>query len=111
LELPIGVTADSTGRLPYIGTALILAGRHGAQLLTRWIAGRSLVNLELHGIDASDAALDGLEALRPHQPDLRVSAAAKLETLRDALTALRARGYQFVTLAEAAAAFSRKLPT
>ena len=102
LELPIGVTRDATGRLPFIGTSLIWAGRYGARQLTRAIAGRSLVNLELHGIDAADAELDGLQALRPHQPDLRRSAAAKLEILRDVVATLREANYEFVTLAEAA---------
>jgi peptidoglycan-N-acetylglucosamine deacetylase len=102
LELPIGVTRDATGRLPYIGTSLIWAGQRGARELTRLIAGRPLVNLELHGIDAADAELDGLQALRPHQPDLRRSAAAKVEILRGVVAELRDAGYEFVTLAGAA---------
>jgi hypothetical protein len=105
LELPIGVTRDATGRLPFIGTSLIWAGRRGARQLTRLIAGRPLVNLELHGIDAADAELDDLQALRPHQPDLRRSAEAKLEILRGVVAELRDAGYEFVTLAEAARRF------
>jgi peptidoglycan/xylan/chitin deacetylase (PgdA/CDA1 family) len=102
IELPIGVTRDVTGRLPYFGTSLTMGGPHGARFLTRLIAGRPLVNLELHGIDAADAELDGLTALRPHQPDLRKRADAKLAALRSAIHALRAANYEFVTLAEAA---------
>jgi hypothetical protein len=107
LELPIGVTRDLTGRLPYIGTYLVIAGASGARLLTRMIAGRSLVNLELHGLDAADAREDGLEALvLPQQPDLRRRVTEKLANLRAALTALREQGYEFVTLRDAARVFS-----
>ncbi|MET0391020.1 MAG: polysaccharide deacetylase family protein [Polyangiales bacterium] len=102
LELPIGVTRDVTGRLPFIGTSLVMAGRHGARWLCKLIAGRSLVNLELHGIDAADAELDQLTALRPSQPDLRKSASEKLAVLGDTLETLRELGYQFVTLEQAA---------
>jgi peptidoglycan/xylan/chitin deacetylase (PgdA/CDA1 family) len=106
LELPIGVTRDLTARLPFIGTYVVLAGVRGARLLTRLIAGRSLVNLELHGIDAADAHDDGLQALAvPQQPDLRLRARDKLKNLRAALEALRERGYEFVTLRDAARVF------
>jgi hypothetical protein len=106
LELPVGVTRDVTGRLPFIGTGLILAGQAGAQLLCRMIEGRELVNLLLHGIDAADAELDGLTPLRSAQWDLRKTAQAKLATLEGVLTRLRDAGYHFVTLAQAAGAFS-----
>jgi hypothetical protein len=102
LELPIGVTRDMSGRLPYIGTQLILGGAAGARTLTRLIEGRPLVNLELHGIDAADAERDGLQALRPHQPDLRRSAYEKLDILQSSIEQLRKAGYEFVTLDEAA---------
>jgi hypothetical protein len=102
IELPIGVTSNATGRLPYIGTSVIGAGVRVAEFLTRAIVGRPLVNLELHGIDAADAELDGLQALRPHQPDLRKSASAKLAALRCAIRVLREADYELVTLAEAA---------
>ena len=102
LELPIQVTRGA--RLPYIGTSLTLAGPFRAGLLTRMCIGEPLVNLELHGIDVLDAE-DGLEALRPHQPDVRVSRARKLETLQVVVEVLRNAGYSFVTLREAAEAF------
>lgn len=105
LELPIGVTRDLTGRLPFIGTSLTLAGRAGSRLLCRMIEGRELINLELHGIDASDAEQDELTSLRDAQPDLRKSAAKKLEILDAVLERLSRAGYSFVTLAEAAAEF------
>jgi hypothetical protein len=102
LELPIGVTSTLTGRLPFIGTSVIMAGRRGATLLCRAIMGRRLINLELHGIDAADAQLDGLTALQRAQPDLRISVRDKLAVLEHTLLELRAAGYRFVTLETAA---------
>jgi peptidoglycan-N-acetylglucosamine deacetylase len=107
LELPVGVTRDQTGRLPFIGTSLTLAGRAGAELLCRLIEGRELINLELHGIDASDAEEDDLTSLREAQFDLRKSAATKLDILGATLDRLSRAGYSFVTLAEAADEFGR----
>ena len=100
VELPIGVTRGP--RLPYIGTSVVLSGERGADLLSRAMVGRPLVNLELHGIDLADAEADGLQALRPHQPDLRVDAAGKERALRAAVRRLREAGYRFVRLDEAA---------
>ncbi|MGD8858518.1 MAG: polysaccharide deacetylase family protein [Myxococcales bacterium] len=102
LELPIGVTRASSGRLPYIGTSVVLAGAGGARWLTRRIVGRPLINLEMHGIDLADAEADGLGVLRAHQPDLRRSLAAKRAALQTAVSTLREAGYTLVTLAEAA---------
>jgi hypothetical protein len=102
LELPVGVTGAASGRLPYIGTSLVLAGARGARWLTRRMLGRPLVNLELHGIDLADADDDGLRALRAHQPDLRRPLAAKLAALQAAVHTLVEAGYTLVTLAEAA---------
>jgi peptidoglycan/xylan/chitin deacetylase (PgdA/CDA1 family) len=104
LELPIGVTRRL--RLPYIGTALTLLGPDRARWLTRGVIGEPVVNLELHGIDALDAS-DGLGPLRPHQLDLRVPVERKLACLTAALEALRAAGYSFVRLDEAAAQLRR----
>ncbi|MEZ4392614.1 MAG: polysaccharide deacetylase family protein [Polyangiales bacterium] len=103
IELPIGVTRGA--RLPYIGTSIMAAGPSRASLLTMQIDGRPLVNLELHGIDLLDAN-DGLDDLRPHQLDVRVSAARKVETLRAVVEDLGRRGYTFVTLRDAARAFA-----
>lgn len=99
-ELPIGVTRGA--RLPYIGTTVVLAGPLGARLLTRAIAGRPLVSLELHGIDLADAREDGLSWLAPHQADLRRTARQKQAALQAAIEELRASGHRFVTCAEAA---------
>jgi peptidoglycan/xylan/chitin deacetylase (PgdA/CDA1 family) len=106
LELPIGVTRAATGRLPFYGTSVIMAGAQGARWLCRAIAGRPLVNLELHGLDAADARQDGLQALQGAQPDLRKSAAEKLATLETVITCLRAEGYELATLAQAAEVFA-----
>jgi hypothetical protein len=108
LELPIGVTRLGSGRLPFIGT-FVLASAASARWLTRGIVGRPLVNLELHGIDAADAELDGLTGLRRHQPDLRLTAAAKLSNLRRTVAILRAHDYVFVTLDDAARRFGLQL--
>lgn len=102
LELPIGVTSDLSGRLPFIGTTLSLLGPGMARVLARRIAGRPLVNLELHGIDLSDAAPDGLSFLAPHQSDLRLSLSRKRAALLAAVDELVRAGYELVTLAEAA---------
>lgn len=102
LELPVQVTRGA--RLPFIGTYVTLGGPRVARLLARMCVGEPLVNLELHGIDVLDAA-DGLEALRPHQPDVRVPVARKLDALRASVGVLRDAGYEFTTLAEAARRF------
>jgi peptidoglycan-N-acetylglucosamine deacetylase len=100
LELPVQVTRGP--RLPFFGTSVTLGGEVVARALARMCVGAPLVNLELHGIDVLDAA-DGLEALRPHQPDVRVARDRKLDALRAAVSELRRAGYAFVTLREAAA--------
>jgi hypothetical protein len=66
--------------------------------------GEPLVNLELHGIDVLDVT-DGLEALRPHQLDVRIPYARKIDAILAAAEELRRAGYTFVTMREAAAAF------
>ena len=107
LELPIGVTRGYSGRLPYIGTSLILAGPSGAQWLTRAIAGRPLINLELHGIDLADAEQDHLAFLRPYQPDLNLALGRKFASLQAAIDGLVKQRYRFVTLSEATSYFGR----
>lgn len=104
LEFPVQVTRGL--RLPYIGTSLTLAGPRGARLLTRMVIGEPMVNLELHGIDALDAS-DGLQALQPVQPDVRVGWQRKLLALEAAITELKQAGYSFVRLDEAAQKFGR----
>ncbi len=99
MELPITVTRGP--RIHFIGTTVSAAGPRGARLLTRMCIGRPLVNLELHGIDVLDAD-DGLEALAPHQLDVRIPRARKVAALRSVVDTLRESGHEFVTLGEAA---------
>jgi len=103
LELPIQVTRVT--RLPLIGTSITLWGPTVARSLAKGCVGEPFVNIELHGIDVLDAS-DGLEALRPHQPDVRVTTAQKLEALAATFEVFKAAGYDFVTMSEAAHAFS-----
>lgn len=100
VELPVAVTRGL--RAHYIGTSVAMAGETGARWLTRALAGRRVVSLELHGIDASDAASDGLAWLAPHQRDLQKGATAKLAALRAAIRTLREMGYRFATARDAA---------
>lgn len=102
LEIPVQVTRGP--RLPFIGTSVTLAGPERARWLARMCVGEPLVNLELHGIDVLDDG-DGLDALRPHQPDVRVAHARKIDSILAACDVLRSAGYAFVTMREAAAAF------
>jgi len=103
LELPIQVTPGA--RLPFIGTALVLAGPDGARLLTRTVLGETFVNLELHGIDFLGVE-DDLPELVPHQPDAKLPLARKLAALSATVELLREKGSSFVTLAEAAKEFT-----
>ena len=99
VELPVQVTRGP--RLPFFGTSVTLGGPRVARGLARACAGEPLVNLELHGIDVLDAT-DGLEALRPHQHDVRVPRDRKIGALRAAIGELRAAGHAFVRLGDAA---------
>ncbi|AGP36379.1 polysaccharide deacetylase family protein [Sorangium cellulosum] len=99
VELPIQVTPGL--RLPVIGTSVGLAGATGARLLARACAGEALVNLELHGMDFLDRG-DGLEALAPYQPELRVPLGRRLEALGAFVEEIARGGARFVRLDEAA---------
>lgn len=107
IELPIQVTRRL--RLPVIGTTLTSLGAPLARRLARGLVGAELVNLELHGIDLLDAA-DGLEALAAHQPDVRLALERKWETFVAVIAELRAAGYAFVRLDEAARELASRLP-
>jgi peptidoglycan/xylan/chitin deacetylase (PgdA/CDA1 family) len=98
VELPVQVTRGP--RVPFFGTSVTAGGPFVARMLARACAGEPLVNLELHGIDVLDAA-DGLEALRPHQPDVRIPRERKVAALRAAIQELRNAGHTFVTLRDA----------
>jgi hypothetical protein len=102
LELPIQVTPGA--RLPFIGTALVLAGPDGARLLTRTVLGETFVNLELHGLDFLGVD-DDLGVLTAHQPDAKLPLARKLAALTATVELLREKGSSFTLLSEAAEAF------
>lgn len=104
VELPTQVTRGP--RLPFYGSPVTLFGPTVARWLARGCVGLPVVSLELHGIDVLDAA-DGLEDLRPHQPDVRVPLARKLVAIRAAIGELRGAGYSFVTALGAARAFAQ----
>ena len=99
VELPIQVTPWA--RLPFIGTSIMLLPPTAARWLAKTLAGEDFVNIELHGIDFLDAT-DGLEALVPHQPELRRPLPDRLGSLNAALEQIRRSGAQLVTLDEAA---------
>ncbi len=103
LELPIQVAGPL--RLPFIGTSLTVLGARGARWLTRAVLGQPLVNLELHGLDFLDSS-DVPGALARVQADLRRPWPRKREALLAVLELLRKHRYAFVSLAEAARAFS-----
>jgi peptidoglycan/xylan/chitin deacetylase (PgdA/CDA1 family) len=105
VELPIGVTRGA--RLPFIGTTVSMLGPALAPALARQMVGRPLVNLELHGLDLLDGD-DGLRGLAGHQRDLAIPAARKAAALRATVRTLRAAGYDFVTLRDAAGAFAHR---
>ncbi|MFT3763950.1 MAG: polysaccharide deacetylase family protein [Minicystis sp.] len=105
VELPIQVTPGL--RLPFIGTSVALLGERGARWLAKRCAGEGLVNLELHAMDFLDAA-DGLEALVPHQPELRIPVARRIAALDAGLDVLKDAGHAFVVLEEAAGAFANR---
>ena len=100
MELPIQVTPGL--RLPFIGTMLGLLGARGAAALARLCSREALVNLELHAIDFLDAS-EGLAELRPHQRELRVPVAARLDALAAALSVFARAGFAFVRLDEVGA--------
>ena len=99
IELPIQVTPIL--RLPVIGTSVGLAGPSVARLLAKACSRQSFVNLELHGMDVLEPT-DGLSALEPRQPELRTSLDRRLRALSAFVDTLRAAGFSFVRLSEAA---------
>ena len=105
VELPIAVTSRT--RTPVIGTNLLLAP---AWLRKHWLASmaqREFFNLEMHGIDLCDADEDGMPAdLVARQPDLRVSAAKKIERLGEILDEIENSGHRFARLCDYASTVS-----
>lgn len=102
VEIPMGVSRDALGRLPFIGTSVAMAGARGAKQLTQSVMGRPLVHLEMHAIDMMDATDDGLLWLAKHQPDLKKSAKAKKEAFKKCVRTLQEDEYHFVRLKDVA---------
>ena len=96
LEIPIGVTARA--RLPFLGTALVLAGPGGSRWLAAAMRPRAFASLERHGIDLCDARDDGFGQLAARQLDLRVGLDRKRSSLTAAIRQLAADGRRFVRL-------------
>lgn len=99
VELPMAVTPGV--RFPFIGTFAATLPRPAMRAAYRALTGEAFFNFELHGVDVLDAT-DGIPPeLASQQRDLRVSAAAKLERLREVFQWLQ-RDYDVVTLRDAA---------
>ncbi|MGC4094716.1 MAG: polysaccharide deacetylase family protein [Polyangiaceae bacterium] len=96
-EFPIQVTRGP--RLPFIGTALTMAGRLGARVLTELVIQEPFANLELHGIDFLDESDAGLAGLRGYQPDVKVTWSTKRETLTRVIERMHRAAFAFSTLA------------
>lgn len=103
VQMPMAVTRRL--RLPVIGTSLITFPEWLRRHMVDHVLAEPFVNLELHGIDLSDADADRLPpALIARQPDLRRTLAHKTEALEATLLQARAVGARFLPLAEAAQA-------
>lgn len=104
IELPIAVTPR--GRVPAIGTSLLLAPDWLRARMIRAMRRLPLFNFELHGIDLADAREDGIPAaLVARQPDLRIPLARKQERLERMLSEI-GRHFEVCTLGRAATAFA-----
>ena len=98
IELPIAVTPY--GRIPAIGTSLLLAPRPLRNHWLRAMGRRSLFNFELHGIDLADAQADAMPAeLVARQPDLRVPLSRKLASFEATLDFIAGEYEEVATLA------------
>lgn len=95
LELPVAVVPGV--RLPFIGTSVIALGEAGRLALAPVLARSDWLNFELHGIDLTDHAGDGIPARLRTQPDQRVPLARKWPLLVKVLEDL-ARTHEVRTL-------------
>jgi hypothetical protein len=105
------VTVTPFLRLHVIGTMLVISPEWLRRRLVASALATRHFNLELHGIDLADGALDGLSpTLVARQPDLRVPLSRKLAALDATLVQAREAGATFMTLAQAAEHFSAEVP-
>jgi peptidoglycan/xylan/chitin deacetylase (PgdA/CDA1 family) len=108
IELPVAVTPGL--RLPVIGTSIIAAPEWLRRRLVAAALREPFFNLELHGIDLADAAIDDLPAaLVARQPDLRRPLAVKLAALEATLREAAGAGARFRRLDEVAADAAARL--
>lgn len=104
LEMPIAVTP--IGRLPAIGTSLLMAPDWLRARIIASVRRRALFNFELHGIDLIDAREDGIPAaLTARQPDLRVPLSLKQDRFEHMLGYI-GRHFEVGTLGQAAVALT-----
>ena len=107
VELPIATTPWL--RVHAIGTSLLIAPAWVRDRIVAAMAKREFWNLELHGIDFSDAEKDGIPGeLVDRQPDLRVPIDDKLAILDRLLDQVTAR-WDVETLGAIAATAQRDL--
>lgn len=101
VELPM-TTLPGLG-VPVIGTTV----PHLPRKLTALLGRLRFVSVELHGIDFLRAS-DGAEHVAAAGPELRVDLEARLAAFATLVHDLRAAGFRFVHLAEAAEHFSTR---
>jgi peptidoglycan/xylan/chitin deacetylase (PgdA/CDA1 family) len=107
VELPVAVQPFT--RLPAIGTLLAVAPEALRRFVLASMARRPFFNLELHGIDLTDAIADRIPTqLAGRQPDLRVPFDEKRRRFLQTFEDLRRGGYEMLTLAETAALVQRE---
>ncbi len=101
IELPMTVTR--WGRLPVIGTSIVVAPPWIRRRLVAAALREPFFNFELHGIDLADAVGDAIpHDLVARQPDLRRTLTDKHGALDETLRMARARGATFLPLREVA---------
>jgi peptidoglycan-N-acetylglucosamine deacetylase len=105
LELPVATIPWL--RIPAIGTLLAVSPERVRTFILAAMRGRSFFNLELHGIDLSDAVADSIPTeLAGRQPDVRVPFTEKRAIFLKTIAELKEE-VEFITLREATARFER----
>ncbi len=106
VEMPVAVLPYV--RVPAIGTLLAVSSGRVRRFVLRGMAKRPFFNLEMHGIDLSDAIEDRIPTeLAGRQPDLRVPYTKKRERFLRTIATLK-QDHTFMTLRDAAAIVQRE---
>ncbi len=106
VEMPVAVLPWS--RVPAIGTLLAVSSEPIRKLVLRGMARRPFFNMEMHGIDLSDAIEDRIPTeLAGRQPDLRVPFTLKRDRYLRTINDLK-QDHTFMTLGDAAAIVQRE---